>query len=78
MEYCPMYCGGSCVDSSCPAANEDFYRLLGSDDFSCEKCWYYKGCEDCWYYDTDYCLTERKKIDRMEEKAKEESSLNET
>ena len=56
MKYCSMYCGVACVDGSCPAANNDFERLLGSDDISCEECWYYRGCEDCAWYDTEVCI----------------------
>lgn len=53
---CPGYVGISCVDGSCPVANQDEYeeRCISLTK-SCDDCSMYKGCEDCALEGTEHC-----------------------
>lgn len=56
---CSGYCGISCVDGSCPKANQDEYAERGYDVVrKCEDCSFYKGCKDCCFKDTNMCIAE--------------------
>lgn len=53
---CKNYVGLSCVDGSCPIANEDdYFELHIPMDKDCKQCYMNKGCEDCALLDTKYC-----------------------
>lgn len=55
-ERCKSYCGVTCVDGTCPAANRDEYGERGYDIVdNCENCFYYNGCEDCYFKGTEMC-----------------------
>lgn len=59
-ERCHSYVGISCVDGSCPIANQEEYEERGIPLVkACENCFMYRGCEDCGLYGTEYCQKER-------------------
>lgn len=56
MLYCAYYVGLSCIDRSCPKANQDVYENSCMDSTeTCEDCPYYEGCSDCTLFGTSYC-----------------------
>ena len=58
-ERCPGYVGVSCVDGSCPVANQEEYEERGIPLIkACKDCSMYRGCEDCGLYGTEYCQKE--------------------
>lgn len=56
-KYCDRYIGVSCVDGSCPNAQEyeNYFPI------SYKECFYYKGCEDCAASDFGCCPKEEEK-----------------
>ena len=49
-ERCPSYIGVTCVNGSCPIANQDKYIEYGIPvTWSCDECTYYEGCKDCCF-----------------------------
>lgn len=57
MKICKRYVGLSCVDGTCPMANEEEYVERGIPTIKrCEECFYYQGCDDCALFDTEYCV----------------------
>ena len=49
MNICDQYVGVSCIDGSCPIANEYKYAERAYDlILSCSDCPRRKGCEDCY------------------------------
>lgn len=56
---CPGYVGISCVDGSCPVANQDEYEERGIPLVkTCEDCFMYRGCDDCGLKGTECCKKE--------------------
>lgn len=54
---CPEYCGVSCVNGTCPKANQEEYEEYGIPVVrTCSECSYYRGCEDCTEYGCDSTL----------------------
>ena len=41
---CANYCGVTCVDGSCPNADDFTY-----DRTDCVDCFYNNGCDDCYF-----------------------------
>lgn len=59
MKYCRGYCGVTCVDGSCPAANREEYEERCIPVVrNCRECHMYKGYEDCYFDGTEYCTQE--------------------
>ena len=50
MDFCPYYCGVSCVDGSCPLADLDYFL---SREEACPNCFLYCGCDDCAFAGSD-------------------------
>lgn len=44
MKYCTSYIGVSCVNGTCPNAQEyeEYHKPI-----PCKECFHYQGCEDC-------------------------------
>lgn len=56
---CKAYVGVSCVDGSCPMANQEEYEERCIPTIrKCDECPYYEGCKDCALADTKYCPKE--------------------
>lgn len=48
IKRCPEYIGVSCIDGTCPKANQEEYEEYGIPVVrTCYECSYYRGCEDC-------------------------------
>lgn len=45
MVYCKYYVGVSCIDGSCPRAQDD--ENAPAEKVQCSECPRYKGCDDC-------------------------------
>lgn len=57
IKRCPEYIGVSCIDGSCPKANQEEYEEYGIPVVrSCFECSYYRGCADCAGYGCDEAL----------------------
>lgn len=53
-KYC--WCGESCIDGTCPAANRDEYAERGYDVVhSCADCWEERRCDTCCFEGTSDC-----------------------
>lgn len=50
----------SCIDGSCPKANQEEYEEYGIPVVrTCFECSYYRGCEDCAGYGCDEALKQK-------------------
>ncbi len=62
IEICERYCGGYCVDGSCPIANREKYEEYDIPLISdCKECSLRRGCENCVFFDTDICIKNEEK-----------------